>query len=634
MRRLSLIVCLLICAAGTAWAQLHAGDVSMQVEIAGAPRVKGYEPVAIYVTLGNIGPPLEDAHLQVEVFDYAHRVRARVEQPVSLPTGAHKRIPLLIPTFLGYAQSQEPIPVKLIDGSGRVIAESVRGAAYPSSVSGNDCTLLVVSPNKADYNYLTTYKKAFGTAPNNATIYVDDIAPSVLPQHWAGLASCDFVILQDTQAMTMRPEQQRALLDYVTQGGSLLLVSNGDANQFNTSGLLEALPAKPIASVALDRVAGVTAAERAQFAAPNPLLLDMRPNPDAAVLRRCGAVPLLVARHWGLGTIYLSGVDLANTHTLTDGGLQSLWVDLLTHFHKQVKDTIRFDFNEALDFPPEMTPPSIGFLALFMLAYIALVGPLNYMVLRRRDRMLWTWITVPVLAIGFTVISYAISYNAKGSTLVVRELTILKMRQGSTSAYGHSFVGLFSPRRAAYDIKWPGRSMPRAEVADPGEEGQALTMSTDDGGGLRGLDIAMWSMRRVHSDAVRDLPGPIRMNLTRTGDRLKGEIVNDSGLDLGNSVVVLDDRATTVKLQAGRNVIDQQAAAVGPASLNAMLNRIAPAERRGLQSTITRLDDAVAQALGHRKQPVLIAWPPTPLIEAQVTPTPPAVDSANLLVVF
>ena len=40
--------------------------------------------------------------------------------------------------------------------------------------------------------------------------------------------------------------------------------------------------------------------------------------------------------------------------------------------------------------------------------YILLVGPVNYFVLRWRDRLAWAWITIPTLTLAFSALAYGI----------------------------------------------------------------------------------------------------------------------------------------------------------------------------------------------------------------------------------
>ena len=52
---------------------------------------------------------------------------------------------------------------------------------------------------------------------------------------------------------------------------------------------------------------------------------------------------------------------------------------------------------------PSLALPPIGGLLVLLFGYIVLIGPINYLVLRRLDRREWAWVTMPVLIVVFTV---------------------------------------------------------------------------------------------------------------------------------------------------------------------------------------------------------------------------------------
>ena len=90
---------------------------------------------------------------------------------------------------------------------------------------------------------------------------------------------------------------------------------------------------------------------------------------------------------------------------------------------------------------PALALPPIGGLILILLAYILLIGPINYFVLRRLDRREWAWFTMPILIVVFGVGAYGFGAALRGSELVVNEVAIVRgaparptARRRSTSA--------------------------------------------------------------------------------------------------------------------------------------------------------------------------------------------------------
>ena len=60
----------------------------------------------------------------------------------------------------------------------------------------------------------------------------------------------------------------------------------------------------------------------------------------------------------------------------------------------------------ALSTLPALDVPPAELLLVVIVAYILLIGPISYFVLRRIDRRELAWVTAPILVVVFTACSY------------------------------------------------------------------------------------------------------------------------------------------------------------------------------------------------------------------------------------
>ena len=71
---------------------------------------------------------------------------------------------------------------------------------------------------------------------------------------------------------------------------------------------------------------------------------------------------------------------------------------------------------------------SFGWVALFILFYILLVGPIDYFVLKRLfKRLELTWITFPLIVIVVSVVAYLAAYYSKGDDLRVNKVDLVQI---------------------------------------------------------------------------------------------------------------------------------------------------------------------------------------------------------------
>ena len=97
---------------------------------------------------------------------------------------------------------------------------------------------------------------------------------------------------------------------------------------------------------------------------------------------------------------------------------------------------------------------NFGWVALFILVYILIVGPLDYFLLKRVfKRLELTWITFPVIVLIVSVAAYGTAYYLKGDDLRINKIDFVEYDLNAPQeAYGTSWFTLFSPRIQNYTV--------------------------------------------------------------------------------------------------------------------------------------------------------------------------------------
>ena len=207
-------------------------------------------------------------------------------------------------------------------------------------------------------------------------------------------------------------------------------------------------------------------------------------------------------------------------------------------------------------------------MALFILFYIVLVGPLDYFILKKLfKRLEFTWITFPVSVIVVSVVVYFAAYGLKGEDLRINKIDLVEVDLvDSKQVYGSTWFSLFSPRvaglhgrhRAGEPTPGPRRRPPRRhrgrssrslEAGDTttlGRRSQALfrrpyEYADEEAAACSRVPVPVWSTRsfkaswraplRAKTPAVgiTDEAGPIRK--ARGGSGLAGRITNNLAVE-------------------------------------------------------------------------------------------------------
>ncbi|MGH2734923.1 MAG: hypothetical protein ACRDKZ_05040, partial [Actinomycetota bacterium] len=183
----------------------------------------------------------------------------------------------------------------------------------------------------------------------------------------------------------------------------------------------------------------------------------------------------------------------------------------------------------------------LGWFVIFLLGYLALVGPINYVVLKRRGRRELMWITIPVLALAFSAVAYGLARGTRGGT----ELRAAGMTfSSSDSSTGRMIATLTSGAGGTRSIGFEG---PPASAASLEEFGvsfpRASTTSTPDGPEV-GFETSPFSIAAASGPLTAT--GGIEARLAPEGDGWAGEIVNNSGRPLVDISLMMGGGATEV----------------------------------------------------------------------------------------
>lgn len=471
--------------------------------------------------------------------------------PVDLPTGAAQSITFYI-TARSFASQAR---VELIGGDGLVLAAqpvAIR-AAQPL-----DRIYVVLSQSPAGAVSMTGATFG-GNAAFQANWRVAD-----LPALAGALDSVDVILFSEVDSSALSSAQQRALADWVSGGGHLI-VAGGASWEQTASGLADLLPLEPSGSVTADDLN--TLAEWLRYS-PNlggqTVLATGNLRDDARVLVSAGDVPLLARRDHGAGTVDYLAAD-PNTAPLRGWtGLGDLWRALQLTVSPQPGWTGGFSEWELASNAVEILPgfnllpdvlPLCGFLGL----YIALIGPANYFVLSRINRRELAWFTIPLLIVTFSALSWALGFNLRGTEATLSRLTVVRSWPESERAVVDGLVGLLSPRRAQYDLTLADgsslRPLPRVS------QGNVLTSNVQASVDVRQTDVFTASDFSVDASFIAGfntsgaiekpaIGGAASIALDRASGlrQVRGLVRNDSDQTLHEPVLLA--RGATFKLEA------------------------------------------------------------------------------------
>ena len=522
----------------------------------------------IHVTVANDGPAVSATLLMHVPHANSEVVYTR---PVDLPTQSRREFFVYIPPE-GYLSS--PFKIDLVAGT-RVLASVM---VRLTQATANDYVYGVLAGSFSAFNSLTDID------PLNGQGYAAKLEPADLPPLAAAWKALDVLVISDVDTGAFTPAQRQALADWVQQGGRLV-VAGGPGWQKTSAGIGGLLPlaASGTQAVAdlgpLGSFAGVTAPGGPAIAALGQL------TPDAIPLVKTEALPAVVYRRLGFGLVAYLAYDPALAPLKGWDGVTGLFRGLLTiglDRPSWASGMVNWSSaGEAARAVPGLAVPSTWQVCGFLAIYVVVIGPLNFVLLRRFKRRVWAWITIPGVVLVFSVGAYLAGYGLRGTQAILHRLAIVQVWPNAERAQVEQIVGLFSPQRSTYTLTFEPETLAKPLPYSGGLPSLAPTQ-------VEQTDRTRLPAVRTEIGAVQafvaqgQVPAPrfdanITLQLPKAGGTavasLSGTLTNQSDLTLSDAVLLVPGAAQRLgEIRPGQSVnvpsLSLLASRAAPANLN------------------------------------------------------------------
>lgn len=447
-----LVTLLVTCAlwAPAAAAQSGSSGVTMTAQAGFDNLYKNAYWAPVQINVANSGPSIEGT-LRVIVGSGGFGERIVYQSPIDLPTQSNKRINLSI----SLPRPSTPT-VQLVDGNGRLIQELALNNLR--SLTLNSLLYGVVSPNAGDFNFLERVTGSAGSA-SVAFLTLADL-PETAPA-WQAL---DVLILNDVDTAQLTTNQRAALIAWVNTGGQLV-VTGGPGWQSTTSAVADLLPVTISGDESVADLPQLSQDAGEPFRDPGPYIVTTSSLRRGELLYRQDSLPLLAYQKTGRGGVFFLALDPKLAPLRGWNGSQTLWravaerVSTTPAWGQSIQNG--YAASTAVSSLPSLSLPSVWQLILFLLVYIVLIGPINYLVLKKRRQLERAWLTIPLIIIIFSGVAYVTGFQLRGNDVLINQISVAYSEAGSDQARVQSLLGLYSPRRASYDLVLPADTLAR-----------------------------------------------------------------------------------------------------------------------------------------------------------------------------
>ena len=427
-------------------------------------------------------------------------------------------------------------------------------------------------------------------------VFVGHKLPRMVPWDWTGFVPLDLLVLYDPDWSQFREQQLKAIIQWVSNGGKLLLVLGSHPLSGNN----------PIAQFLPFELQDVKQVTISQGILQQWLLAHDEPETVSAwpLVPRAGAryyeAPtydmdecVFATAYAGFGRVSVLAFDPSTMSDQQTAKSAQFWVSRIETvleeestmsrvnrgsrypsnrmsrmieysgdpdkvISSQRRSQGRFEVGQAhgannavMEFLYQgIKPLSIWWVILLLTLLAVLLGPLDYKLLKRKGRLPLTWVTCTFWIALFTVGAYYGVQAIRGGDMDLRVVSVVDGIEGDDHAWSTNYCGLFAPYSDDYRLSglqpnqwWSGISPTQQTVWQYNREvaGRKIYCFQHDGGNVPySLPINIWTVQCLLNEApVEKLP--FTAEVGQDGEQIAVEISNNSDSPILNAYVYLEN---------------------------------------------------------------------------------------------
>ena len=489
------------------------------------------------------------------------------QQAITLPTNAQKQVTLNVPISLGDQGSTEAITVNLLDTNNQKISSETTTLR---SIGPSDIFVGILSDQTTGFAPLNTVPLADPTA----SILVEQLDASSMPTMTEVLKNFDLIILDNFTTSNLNKDQLTTLQNWVNRGGSLIVVGGPGWKRSLSPLPADLLPVSLTGTKTLPTktsllpVGGPTKGGPAQHLTPDTvqgtvIASTAIPSPHSTVALASDTTPLLVQKKQEQGLVCYLAFDPTLNPVLNWTGIGALWQGLfLRTLGDQLlttgpniaqsgssaltSDNSSGGFSGLLQSSlPNMLPPT-WLLLVLLLGYVTVLGPVRLLLVRLLKQRDWSWrITLSAIVI-FSALSYTLTLQQKGTSIVSSSISILQLGQpdaNGTSAHATTYVGVYLPNQGNFQVNVPGSNLVQTYSESSSSQSLPATIvSTENETDVKLQGTNVWRLRTLVTKQDRHLSGGIIPHLTfQSNNLLRGTVTNSLPYALNNAYLLISN---------------------------------------------------------------------------------------------
>ncbi|KNF08154.1 protein of unknown function DUF1355 [Gottschalkia purinilytica] len=368
------------------------------------------------------------------------------------------------------------------------------------------------------------------------------------PYESAQLKTLDIIVINDFATEKLTKEQVKELEKWIRSGGNLI-IGTGDSYEKTLKGLNTINYFK---GEKVENINNFNTNTGYSFNSGNPIQIATGQVKDAENLVNIGDNTLVYNKKLNKGNIFTITTNIGmspfiewneNVNFLKDiilnyGNISTnKFIDTQNHY---------YGGNSIVGNIPGERAPSPGIILLIIILFILIVGPINYLILKKLDKREKGWVTIPIIALTFAISMYIWGTKIKTYNVLANNVSVIQFNKNSNNANIYTKTGIITHKTKDLGIKAKENMYLSPEQSDIYNDDESIEkrkveINFNEKNNLIYRKAASWKSEKISLEGNKNINGIDIPNIKISKDNLQGNIINKSHMDLKDTLLIYNN---------------------------------------------------------------------------------------------
>ncbi|MFA5522846.1 MAG: hypothetical protein WDA24_00665 [Tissierellales bacterium] len=438
--------------------------------------------------------------------------------------------------------------IRILDKNDRVIWED-KSVAMPNAKASNVIGVGVLSDEFESLWYLPlmTFSNSDEKSGNRASAMSD--LEGHFPTDARFLNMLDVIIINNYNTEKLTIEEKDALIKWLNNGGTLL-IGTGPSYNKTLKGLEDINYINVSGTTTMTELNNMKDSSGNPFVPNSPLTIVNATSSKGSVILEEGSQPIIFSKDSGNGKIIISAFDLGLSPFVDWSGKDKFVQGLLagnisgTPGDMLNKSNQSYRFFNINQYIPSSKAPSAKVIIAILMIFTLIVGPINYLILRKIDKREMGWVTIPALAVTFSLVMLIWGSGTSFKNPLMNNVSIISFHNNMKGYDVNTFAGVISFKNGDVNITssentdiFPNDSYNNNQYMNFENNDITLEYILQKNKTISFKGKGVWDVQQIELTGTKNLENGFTQDLILKGNTISGEIKNNSGIDLNDAIL-------------------------------------------------------------------------------------------------